>query len=259
MQTFRYVVADVFTDTPLGGQPARGLHRRPRRSTTRRCRRSRSRSGSARRCSCTRPRTAATSRSASSRRRSSCRSPGHPTLGTAFVLGAPLQLDVITLETGRGNVPVRLERDESGRIVFGRMEQPVPTIEPHPDPQAVLRRARRGRLGAAGRALRQRRHASLRRGRLRGRGGGTAAERRGDQRARRHGRELLRGLGRQLDAADVLGAWRGRRHGLGGRPARLPPRAPRPDRLGRRDRRSRRVPRSGVPRRCTREPRAAQG
>ena len=63
---------------------------------------------------------------------------GHPTLGTAFVLGAPLQLDVITLETGRGNVPVRLERDESGRIVFGRMEQPVPTIEPFADTEAVF-------------------------------------------------------------------------------------------------------------------------
>ena len=64
---------------------------------------------------------------------------GHPTLGTAFVLGAPLQLGVITLETGRGNVPVVLERDESGRIVFGRMEQPVPTIEPFADPEAVFR------------------------------------------------------------------------------------------------------------------------
>jgi trans-2,3-dihydro-3-hydroxyanthranilate isomerase len=55
---------------------------------------------------------------------------GHPTLGTAFVLGAPLQLGVINLETGSGIVPVALERDESGRIVFGRMTQPVPTVEP---------------------------------------------------------------------------------------------------------------------------------
>jgi trans-2,3-dihydro-3-hydroxyanthranilate isomerase len=55
---------------------------------------------------------------------------GHPTLGTAFVLGAPLQLEVIVLETGRGHVPVALERDESGRIVFGRMAQPVPSVTP---------------------------------------------------------------------------------------------------------------------------------
>jgi trans-2,3-dihydro-3-hydroxyanthranilate isomerase len=54
---------------------------------------------------------------------------GHPTLGTAFVLAAPLQLGVIELETGMGVVPVSLERDESGRIVFGRMRQPVPTVE----------------------------------------------------------------------------------------------------------------------------------
>jgi trans-2,3-dihydro-3-hydroxyanthranilate isomerase len=54
---------------------------------------------------------------------------GHPTLGTAFVLAAPLQLQEIRLETGAGIVPVRLERD-GPRIVFGWMAQPVPTIEP---------------------------------------------------------------------------------------------------------------------------------
>jgi trans-2,3-dihydro-3-hydroxyanthranilate isomerase len=53
---------------------------------------------------------------------------GHPTLGTAFVLAGPLQLDEIRLETARGLVPVRLERDGS-RIVFGWMRQPVPSIE----------------------------------------------------------------------------------------------------------------------------------
>jgi len=54
---------------------------------------------------------------------------GHPTLGTAFVLAAPLQLGEIRIETGRGTVPVRLER-EGARIVFGRMEQPLPTVVP---------------------------------------------------------------------------------------------------------------------------------
>ena len=63
---------------------------------------------------------------------------GHPTLGTAFVLGAPLQLDVIRLETGRGVVPVALERDESGRIVFGRMTQPVPTVTPFEQARELL-------------------------------------------------------------------------------------------------------------------------
>ena len=55
---------------------------------------------------------------------------GHPTLGTAFVLAAPMQLLEIRLETGMGIVPVRLER-EGARIVFGRMEQPLPGIEPY--------------------------------------------------------------------------------------------------------------------------------
>ena len=54
---------------------------------------------------------------------------GHPVLGTAFVLGGPLQKIVIRLETGAGVVPVELERD-GARIVFGRMQQPVPEWEP---------------------------------------------------------------------------------------------------------------------------------
>jgi trans-2,3-dihydro-3-hydroxyanthranilate isomerase len=51
---------------------------------------------------------------------------GHPVLGSAFVLGAPLQRVVIRLETLAGVVPVELERD-GPRIVFGWMDQPLPT------------------------------------------------------------------------------------------------------------------------------------
>jgi trans-2,3-dihydro-3-hydroxyanthranilate isomerase len=54
---------------------------------------------------------------------------GHPILGSAFILGAPLQLSEIRLETGAGIVPVTLER-EGARIVFGRMQQPVPNWQP---------------------------------------------------------------------------------------------------------------------------------
>ena len=54
---------------------------------------------------------------------------GHPTLGTAFVLAAPLQLVEIKIETGSGTVSVQLER-EGARIVFGRMAQPLPTVAP---------------------------------------------------------------------------------------------------------------------------------
>jgi trans-2,3-dihydro-3-hydroxyanthranilate isomerase len=53
---------------------------------------------------------------------------GHPILGTAWVLAQPLQRGMIDLETGMGIVRVEIERDESGALVFGRMEQPVPTV-----------------------------------------------------------------------------------------------------------------------------------
>jgi trans-2,3-dihydro-3-hydroxyanthranilate isomerase len=62
---------------------------------------------------------------------------GHPTLGSAFVLAGPLQLDEIRLETGKGVIPVRLER-EGARIVFGRMEQPLPTIELYAEADTLL-------------------------------------------------------------------------------------------------------------------------
>ncbi|HEX5817021.1 MAG TPA: PhzF family phenazine biosynthesis protein [Methylomirabilota bacterium] len=62
---------------------------------------------------------------------------GHPVLGSAFVLGAPLQLETIVLETGLGPVPVALQR-EGPRVVFGRMTQPVPRIEPVPEAPAIL-------------------------------------------------------------------------------------------------------------------------
>jgi trans-2,3-dihydro-3-hydroxyanthranilate isomerase len=63
---------------------------------------------------------------------------GHPMIGTAFVLGGPLQLGEIRLETGVGVVPVALER-EGARIVFGRMTQPVPSVEPFDDAEGLLR------------------------------------------------------------------------------------------------------------------------
>jgi trans-2,3-dihydro-3-hydroxyanthranilate isomerase len=62
---------------------------------------------------------------------------GHPTLGSAFVLAGPLQLAEIRLETGAGTIPVRLDR-EGARITFGRMEQLVPTVEPAADEASLL-------------------------------------------------------------------------------------------------------------------------
>jgi trans-2,3-dihydro-3-hydroxyanthranilate isomerase len=62
---------------------------------------------------------------------------GHPVLGSAFVLAGPLQADEIRLETGSGVVPVRLERD-GARIVFGWMQQPVPTWRPYERAEELL-------------------------------------------------------------------------------------------------------------------------
>jgi trans-2,3-dihydro-3-hydroxyanthranilate isomerase len=61
---------------------------------------------------------------------------GHPILGSAFVLAAPMQLGEIRLETGQGIVPVTLER-EGARIVFGWMQQPIPDYEPFADAEKL--------------------------------------------------------------------------------------------------------------------------
>jgi trans-2,3-dihydro-3-hydroxyanthranilate isomerase len=55
---------------------------------------------------------------------------GHPVLGSAFVLGQVMGAAQVVLETGVGPVPVELERD-GDRIAFGRMEQPIPAAEPY--------------------------------------------------------------------------------------------------------------------------------
>jgi trans-2,3-dihydro-3-hydroxyanthranilate isomerase len=51
---------------------------------------------------------------------------GHPVLGTAFVLGERLGTDTVRLKTESGVVVVALTRAD-GRMVFGEMAQPVPT------------------------------------------------------------------------------------------------------------------------------------
>jgi trans-2,3-dihydro-3-hydroxyanthranilate isomerase len=55
---------------------------------------------------------------------------GHPVLGSAFLAGELLELETVRLETGSGMVPVALRR-ENGQIVSGRMEQPIPVWEPY--------------------------------------------------------------------------------------------------------------------------------
>jgi trans-2,3-dihydro-3-hydroxyanthranilate isomerase len=136
VRTFRYVVADVFTDTPLEGNAlavftdGRGLDDEEMQRLARELNLSETvfvlppEIGGHARIRIFTP---------------SVELPfaGHPTLGSAFVLGGPLQVLEIRLETVRGIVPVALERDQ-GRIVFGRMVQPLPTWKPYGDAEALL-------------------------------------------------------------------------------------------------------------------------
>lgn len=62
---------------------------------------------------------------------------GHPVLGTAFVVATAFGKDDVVLETGLGSVPIALERDR-GRLVFGRMHQPIPTWEPFEQESQLL-------------------------------------------------------------------------------------------------------------------------
>ena len=136
MRTFRYVVADVFTDTPLAGNPlavftdARGLDDEEMQRLARELNLSES--------------VFVLPPEAGGHARIRIFTPavelpfaGHPILGSAFVLGGPLQLMEIRFETLSGIVPVALER-EGDRIVFGEMLQPLPTWQPYGDAEALL-------------------------------------------------------------------------------------------------------------------------
>jgi trans-2,3-dihydro-3-hydroxyanthranilate isomerase len=136
VRSFRYVVADVFTDTPLEGNAlavftdARGLREDELQRLARELNLSESvfvlpaEQGGHARIRIFTP---------------SVELPfaGHPTLGTAFVLGGPMQLPEIRLETLRGIVPVHLEREQD-RLVFGRMEQPLPVWRDYDAADALL-------------------------------------------------------------------------------------------------------------------------
>jgi trans-2,3-dihydro-3-hydroxyanthranilate isomerase len=62
---------------------------------------------------------------------------GHPVLGCAFVVGDTLRQGTVRLETGLGLIAVELERDRE-RIVFGRMRQKIPAWRPYEHEQELL-------------------------------------------------------------------------------------------------------------------------
>jgi trans-2,3-dihydro-3-hydroxyanthranilate isomerase len=129
MRTFRYVLADVFTDTPLTGNQlavftdARELPEESLQRIARELNLSET-------VFVYRPESGGHARIRIFTPRLELPFAGHPTLGSAFVLAGPLQLGEIRLETGAGIVPVRLER-EGPKIIFGWMEQPIPKWKPY--------------------------------------------------------------------------------------------------------------------------------
>ena len=138
MASLRYVIADVFTDRPLEGNQL-GVFTDARELDSETMQALALELGFSETTFVLPPEQGGTVRVRIFTPRQELRFAGHPILGTAWVLGAPLQREVIELETGSGIVPVALERDESGAIVFGRMEQPLPTVEPVTEPDALFR------------------------------------------------------------------------------------------------------------------------
>jgi trans-2,3-dihydro-3-hydroxyanthranilate isomerase len=63
---------------------------------------------------------------------------GHPVLGTAVIVATNLGADEVVLETGRGPVPVRVDR-ASGLATRGAMEQPIPTVKLYDKAEGFLR------------------------------------------------------------------------------------------------------------------------
>jgi trans-2,3-dihydro-3-hydroxyanthranilate isomerase len=63
---------------------------------------------------------------------------GHPVLGAAFIVGAAKDLATVRLRTSAGIVPIKLTRDH-GEIVYGEMEQPLPTVREFEREQELLR------------------------------------------------------------------------------------------------------------------------
>lgn len=62
---------------------------------------------------------------------------GHPTLGASIVLGQATQLDQIKLETAMGTIPFALIRNGMGDVISAEMCQPIPTWEKY-DLEATL-------------------------------------------------------------------------------------------------------------------------
>ena len=251
---YRYVVADVFTDTPLEGNAVAVFTQAGGLDAGDDARVSPASSTSRKPCSCSSRGTAATRWIRIFTPRAELPFAGHPVLGAAFVLAG--EREPVRLETGRGIVPVALERD--GHV--GRLR---------PHGAADSRRSRLfGPPGGALRRARRPRVAASRRGAMRtgptnvlvtlenedavARAGARLPRPRG---ARDAQRQLFRGRLAPLEDPHVRPGplrRRGPGHRLRRRPDRPAPRAPRPRSPTARRSSSPRAPRSAARRSSTR-------
>jgi trans-2,3-dihydro-3-hydroxyanthranilate isomerase len=62
---------------------------------------------------------------------------GHPVLGTAVIVATRTGAETVRIATPSGIVPVAMVRGGE-RVIGGEMEQPLPTWSPAPDPGALL-------------------------------------------------------------------------------------------------------------------------
>jgi len=135
--THRYILLDVFTDTPLEGNQlavfphADGLRSRDMQRLAREL------------CLSETVFVLAPAQGGDARIRiftpaTELPFAGHPVLGSAIVVSAALARDAVTLETAAGPIPVRLQR-AGERVAGGWMRQPVPSWAPYEREAELLR------------------------------------------------------------------------------------------------------------------------
>ena len=128
MATFRYVVADVFTDTPLEGNQL-AVFTDAREIPEEQLQRLAKEMNFSETVFVYTPEADGHARVRIFTPVSELPFAGHPVLGTAFVLGGPLQLPEIRLETGMGIVPI-VARPGSGRPHRLRPDEPADSDGP---------------------------------------------------------------------------------------------------------------------------------
>ena len=235
--TLRYVVVDVFTDTRARREPARGLHRRPRRSTPRSCRRSRSRSAS--------PRSTFVLPAEAGRHRSDphlqpattrCRSPVIRCSGPRGCSPRRSSAASSSSRPGSGSFPSRSIATSRARSSSGAWRSRCPTVAPSTDREPLFGALGVRGLGAPRRAVRQRRDAHRRDARRDDAVAALAPDSAAIARFGVTGVNCIAGAGSALEEPHVLAARRGRGDRLGGRADRVPPLPARARRVGRVDR-----------------------